>query len=137
MLIAVLVLLLLFSMSITAKAEGVTAVERTITPEYGGLVYVIDEIHVSESSFRYGIVEEMHDRLVAFSVDGGDYKLIGKKTGGLYIYEIYPRSRLVTVKAIYRGLISEAGGNNYELVINAEPFIEGTYCSSKYISPDY
>jgi len=125
MLIAVLVLLLLFSMSITAKAEGVTAVERTITPEYGGLVYVIDKIHVSESSFRYGIVEEMHDRLVAFSVDGGDYKLIGKKTGGLYIYEIYPRSRLVTVKAIYRGLISEAGGNNYELVINAEPFIEG------------
>lgn len=124
-LIAVLVLLLLFSMSITAKAEGITAVERTIIPEYGGLVYVIDKIHVSESSFRYGIVEEMHDGLVAFSVDGGDYRLIGKKTGGLYVYEIYPRSVLVTVKAIYRGLIREAGGNNYELVINVEPFIEG------------
>jgi len=112
-------------MSITARSEGVITVDRTITPEYGGLVYVVDKIHASESSFRFGIVEEMHDRLVALSINGADYEFIGKKTGGLYIYEVSPTSSEVTITAVYKGLIRYVGGNNYELVINAEPFIEG------------
>lgn len=123
-LIMVLVIMLFLSMPVIARPENVLTVDRIIIPENGGLVYVVDKIHGAGDSFRFGIVEEMHKRLIQLSVDGGESKSTGKTQAGLYIYEITPKSSDLTITAIYRDLISDAGGNNYELVINAEPLIQ-------------
>ncbi|MEM1517509.1 MAG: hypothetical protein QW789_00090 [Nitrososphaerota archaeon] len=123
--IVVLAVLLIFLMPISARPENVLMVDRTIIPENGGLVYVVDKIHGADDSFRFGIVEEMHNRLVQLVVNGGESKFIEKSPSGLYIYEINPKSTDLIITAIYRELIYDAGGNNYELVINAEPLIQG------------
>lgn len=125
MLIAVLAVLLSLSMPLTASSANVLTINRTIIPEYGGLVYVVDNIHGAEGSFRFGIVEEMHDRLVELTVNGGEVVSIGKSPSGLYVYEVTPRTGDLIITAVYRELITDMGGNNYDLVINAEPLIVG------------
>lgn len=123
--ITVLVVLLILSMPVSARSDNDFIIDRIIVPENGGLVYVVDRIHGAGDSFRFGIVEEMHNRLVQLVVNGGESKFIDKTPAGLYIYEITPKSTDLMITAIYRDLIYDAGGNNYELVINAEPLIQG------------
>ncbi len=121
---SVLILLLLLTIN-PAYSASVISVDRIIIPENGGLVFVIDKISVSGGKFRFGIVEEMHDRLVSLSVENGEYNFIGRRSGGIYIYEITPSSSLVIITTIYERLVTDSGGNDYDLIINAEPFIEG------------
>lgn len=133
--IATLLILLLLLTSNPVYSASVISVDRIITPENGGLVYVIDKINVSGDRFKFGIVEEMHNRLLSLSVENGEYTFIGRKSGGVYIYEITPNSNIVIITAIYERLVTDSGGNNYDLVINAEPFIEGQEVNVNILMP--
>jgi len=127
LIVAALLLSLLFlaQIGVGSSAEIDLRIKRTIEPTYGGLTYVTDVItgH-GGASFRYGIPGDMDERLVDIRVIGGEIKRVGVTFAGMVLYEVNPEGDPVTVIAIYQGLISYIGGDNYALELSPQPFID-------------
>lgn len=100
-------------------------VERVIEPSYGGLTFVRDVItgH-GGASFRYGVPEEMDEKLVSMEIAGGEIERVGEAFTGVVLYKVNPTSDAVRINAIYQGLLSYIGGDDYGLELSPAPFID-------------
>ncbi|MCS7142608.1 MAG: hypothetical protein NZ920_02260 [Aigarchaeota archaeon] len=126
--IAVLLAIGLSILPINVEAQaGVRTVyvERQMTLEQGGLIYVIDRVEWgSGDSFTYGIASRTFGVLEHISADGGEIKYKGG-TKDVEYFEVTPKRSTVTIKMVLRSMVAGFATNEYGIIIEPYPYIEG------------
>lgn len=110
---------------IAEDQAGYLHIDRKITPSYGGLVYVVDEItgH-GGTNLTYGIPAKMVGVLEWIGAEGAELQRVDGNEK-VVLYTVVPRDEKVRIVSIYKSLIAGLGNDMYVISIVPYPYVEG------------